>query len=274
MISLPDKYELKEEDDDLTKENKTLKGQINKYRQAIPKLKLLFDNDKTFTTIKIKDFDFSEFRKNMMSEIESKYPCMEIPKQDTSRLVVRFSLISKESIENYNAELTKFYRAYDNYLTECETYYRDLSLTEIIKFKLFNEGSIPANDIDIKFHFPDGFTLEKNKLLNVAEEPRPPFKPGEPFTLRTDILRSFMGAKINHLPISGKGSPSIKKTNSYDVAFDLETLKHNQDYILDDLFLTFDSFESANGFTVDYKIYAANVPEVLTGQLNVMVERE
>ncbi len=273
-ISLPDKYELKEEDDELTKENNKLKDQINKYRLGIPKLNLLFDNNKPFITIKIKEFDFSEFRKSEVAKIESEHPYMDIPKEDTLNWVFRHPFINKASVDKYNSELAKFFITYEGYLTGCETYYRNVFFTKAIKFKLLNEGSIPANDIDIKMHFPDGFTLKNRKPKNNSEKPRPPFKPGEELTLNPHIISSIARPDINPLPFSAKGFPSIKKTNSYDVTFDLKTLKHNQDYIFDDLFLTFDSFDSASGFTVDYKIYAANIPEVLTGQLNVIVERE
>jgi hypothetical protein len=197
---------------------------------------------------------------------------MEIPKKDLRW--ASHPLINSESILNYNAKLAKFFLEYEDYLTECETHYCNLFLTETITFKLFNEGSIPANDIDVKLHFPDGFTLSDSKPTNSAEEPRPPFKPGEALTLNPYIFSSISRPNINPIPFYVKGSPSIKKTNSYDVTFDLETLKHNQDYVFDDLYLTFDSFDSAVGFTVDYKIYAANIPEVITGQLNVIVERE
>lgn len=203
-IPLPDKYELKDEDDDLIKENNKLKEQINKYRLGIPKLKLLFDNDKSFITIKIKEFDFSEFAKNEVAKIESEHPYMEIPKEETFHWALRHPLINKESIEKYNSELAKFFLAYEDYLTECETYYRNVFFTETIKFKLFNEGAIPANDIDVKLHFPDGFTLNDCKPKNYAEKPRPPFKPGEALTLNPYIINSIARPNINPLPFSGK----------------------------------------------------------------------
>jgi hypothetical protein len=273
-MSLPDKYELKEEDDDVIKENNKLKEQINKYKSGVPKLSLQFDNDESFIAIRLKRFDFSDFKSLKMSEIEREHPYMEVPKEDTLRWAFRHPFVNEESIKNYNLDLAKFYLEYETYLSECEAHFVKLNLTESIKFKLFNKGVIPAGDIDVKLHFPDGFSLKDRKPKNTAEKPRPPFKPGEALTLNPYIFSSIARPNIDALSFPAKGSPSIKKTNSYDVAFDLDTLKHNQEFIFEELFVTFDSFENAVGFKVDYKIFAANIPDVLTGQLNVIVEKE
>lgn len=271
--SLPEKYELKDEEGDLIKENAKLKEEINKYRQAIPKLNLLFDNDKSFIKIIISEFDISDFKTRQMSEVKSEFPYMEIPKQDSLRWPFAHPFLSPASIEKYNSELDSFFLEYEEYLSECELYYRRVSLTESIKFKLINTGSIPASDVDVKLHFPDGFTLQSDMPTNDAEKPRPPFKPGQALTLNPSIFSSLISPQIGPMHFPGKGSPSIKKTNSYDVVFDVGTLKHNQDYIFDEVLLIFDSFGEAQGFTIDYKIFAGNIPEVLTGKLNVIVEK-
>ena len=37
--------------------------------------------------------------------------------------------------------------------------------------------------------------------------------------------------------------------------------------------LVFESYENANSFTVDYKLHAANLPNLVTGKLHVVVEK-
>lgn len=270
-ISLLDKYELKDDDDDLVKENNRLKDEIRRYKSSIPKLKLLFENNKPHTTVELSRFDFSEFIKEKLVEIEEKYPSMELPSKEELGWVFRNPFINEESVKKYNSQLGQFFLNYADYLSDCKDYYMQLSLTKSLKIKLLNEGSIPANDIDIKLHFPDGFSLDSRMPTNIAEKPTPPTKPGTPFTLNPYFASSLIRPNLNPAGLVSRGSPSIKKTNSYDVNFDLDSLKHNQDYVFDELFLTFDSFEKAKGFTVDYKIFAGNVPDVLIGQLNVAV---
>lgn len=65
------------------------------------------------------------------------------------------------------------------------------------------------------------------------------------------------------------GSPTIKKTNSYDVNVHVRSVKHNLNETLDVLWLKYDDMRKAKGFTIDYKIMAANIPQVVTGKLNV-----
>lgn len=270
-LSLPEQYELNNEDEDIIKENKSLKDQINKIKLSIPKLKLLFDDDKEFTTIRIKKFDFDVFYEKEMESIHSKYKLYDLSNNKSN--LYFGPLINYESLLNYNIELLSFFDKYGDYLVESENYFRSLFLTNSLKFKLFNEGSIPATDIDVKLHFPDGFDLSSRLIKNNQKEPIPPSKPGE---LLSNVNLASQLSQIITKPnvTSRKGFPSINKTNSYDVTFTLETLKHNQDYVFNSIYLTFDSFEGSKGFTIDYKIYAANIPDVIHGQLNVRIENE
>ena len=273
-LSLPEKYELKEEEDDLTKENTRLKEQINKLKSGIPKLSLVFPDGKTFHTIKLNPFDFSAFKKEKMQEIEMENPYMPKPKEDKLAWAFRSPFLTEKSIDDYNSDLAKYYLEYESYLSECEQYFVERNLTAELKFKLVNEGVVPAENIDFKLHFPDGFLLKNHIPKNKADKPRPPFKPGEALTLNPMIFSSFSPPpQPNPISFVGRGFASIKKTNSYDVTFDLSVLKHNQDFVFKDVFLTFDNLDSALGFNIDYKLYAANIPDVLTGQLNVIVEK-
>lgn len=68
-------------------------------------------------------------------------------------------------------------------------------------------------------------------------------------------------------------SPSIKKTNSYDVDFSRKNLKHGYSEQLEELTIIFDSNSSINNFQIDYELSSANMPEKLIGKLNVLFEK-
>jgi hypothetical protein len=53
-----------------------------------------------------------------------------------------------------------------------------------------------------------------------------------------------------------------------------KSLKHFQSDKLAGLVVTFDSFESAAGFTIYYRLIVSNIPQPVTGQLNVKVQKK
>ena len=116
---------------------------------------------------------------------------------------------------------------------------------------------------------------KQDNLDEEPEKPQPPLKPGEALTLKSNIFpTSYLPHSPSDISFARRGIPSIKKTNSYDVEFDLDSLKHHQNFVFDDLLITFDDYESAIGFTIDYKLFAANIQEIVKGKLNIKVDKE
>jgi hypothetical protein len=68
-------------------------------------------------------------------------------------------------------------------------------------------------------------------------------------------------------------SPDIRRSNSYDVELHVRKLKQNISESFYPMIITFDSFEHASSFQIDYQIVAENIPKSITGALHVIVER-
>jgi hypothetical protein len=68
--------------------------------------------------------------------------------------------------------------------------------------------------------------------------------------------------------------PSIRRTKSYDVNVSVSKAKHGLIEHLDPIYVVFDSFKEAKSFAIDYKIHAANIPDVIEGKLSVQVSKE
>jgi hypothetical protein len=69
-------------------------------------------------------------------------------------------------------------------------------------------------------------------------------------------------------------SPNIKRVNSYDVHIHVQKIKHNLQEYFAPLFIVFDNFESANSFSIEYRILAANIPHEVTGRLHIVIKKE
>jgi hypothetical protein len=91
-------------------------------------------------------------------------------------------------------------------------------------------GTVPAEDIDIHLHFPDGF-----ELVDSADYPKPPTEPNTPYKPknRLDIPGlGISGFPRIHIPNPQNMNidserPTIRKSNSYDVDYNRSYLKHN-----------------------------------------------
>ena len=67
---------------------------------------------------------------------------------------------------------------------------------------------------------------------------------------------------------------SIKRTESYDVEYHIQKIKHGDRVVLPKMILTFDSYESACSFNCQYTIRPANLPEAIVGELHFVIEKE
>ena len=184
---------------------------------------------------------------------------------------------SHVDIRDYNRDLNSYYEEYRQHLFAVSNYQNLAARTILLKLLLCNNGNWPAEDIHVMLHFPDGFELrtKENRILPPAA-PEPPSQPiaGMPGLKGiADRLRHFEhGIRLPQLRLPDSG-PTIRKTHSYDVEFHVKRLKHGFTWSLDTLFLTFDSYETAQSFPIDFRINAGNMPEEALGKVHVIVEK-
>ncbi len=188
-----------------------------------------------------------------------------------------FNRLSKEQIESYNKDLENYYSEYLQYLSEKYEHEKYLSLIFPINLELSNTGNVPAEDIDIWLHFPDGFSLYSYK--NIVPEPIEPVEPYLPKNMfdfpRFNFMNLYSPSNIISQNSSVLGNmstsviPDIRQTNSYEVEYGFGTLKHNQNIRLSSLIVEFSSFTEIKSFSIDYKIMVSNIPNLIEGKLNV-----
>jgi rRNA-processing protein FCF1 len=166
-------------------------------------------------------------------------------------------------------------------------FYRELAIFEDLNertlrldLSLLNDGTAPADDIDVSLFLPDGFELfDEDDRPQPPAEPEPPVRPRNRF----EMIMPFasLGLPKLELPLYGGHSlmpqnvsaNTIRRSNSYVVEAHIRRVKHGQSASLDPLWVVVDSFESAKSFAVRYEIQAANVPSTVNGLLNVVIQR-
>lgn len=190
----------------------------------------------------------------------------------------RFSQPSPEAVARFNAEMERFYAEYDRWLETKDVHRAREILTVPLPFVLSNTGTAPAEDIDVFFHFPDGFRLSSGRDRPCSpEEPTPPERPlgglaDLAFRLPTLAPAIPPLSALQHVA-RNVSSPSIERTNSYDVNIHVKNLKHQLTEDLGTLYAVFESFDAAASFSIDYRLVTANVPKPVAGKLHVVVEK-
>jgi len=304
-----DKHRLQNPESDLDKTLKKLQIENEKLKNLSPKLSITFRDNSNLIKFEIKKVleDKKQFvepklelikkplkRFKLKDELERERKEEEKRNEKQNKKEVKgenefllslllndplndLNRIREEDKIKYNQKLQRYYIEYERYLYELYEYKIMKSLTIEFQFELNNDGTVPADDIDIYIHFPDGFELYDEE--SYPPEPNAPKEPNRPVS-PYDMMLSLPSIPNLDFPTNFNvphekpniSSPSIKKTNSYDVDFNVRKLKHNKIAVLNKMFVKFETYESIINFKVDYEIRCSNVREVVKGNLNFINE--
>ncbi|HUT86716.1 MAG TPA: PIN domain-containing protein [Candidatus Heimdallarchaeota archaeon] len=296
VFELPEEYKLPPEQDPLEAENRELLRTISVLQNALPKLIVSFagsdqpeDHARFFLPCPPDSMEHEIERK--IEELKAKLPKQHRPQATTPKsnspvALMQAQLAGSSYIDPIPAEeYDRYNRDVDEYLSSYERYMRDTwegqaATRRSIRFEIdiLNTGTAPAEDVDALFHFPDGFRLfSEDDLPDIPKEPRPPRKPRTRMQQMADNI-GYIGnldlARANLPDFKMPSSFSIERSHSYDVRDHFSRIKHGDNATLPEMFLTFDSYQSATSFSCDYTIRPANLPTPITGKLHFVIEKE
>lgn len=297
--TLQDDLKLAEEPDPHQLRIRELEQKVRELGLKAPQLSLVFEDGSQYATFVLPHpFELTqEELATKQKQLEQQYPKMEHQTSQTSRLPDPLASIaealaslnaplgnavSTKDIERYNAELDIFYSAYAEYLQK-EIWYQNLKRRTVqLSIFIANDGTAPAEDVDVFMHFPDGFELTDEQ--GFPNPPSPPEPPAKPRTQMQQLLEPMSGLLVNVLPLASYvphpvlpppnvSTPNIRQTSSYDVDFHVQRIKHKLQESAEPMYIVFESFESTRSFQIDYRILAANVPSETTGKLHVIIDK-
>lgn len=317
VVEPPQDWRLPEVADPLEEENRALKKEVEQLRYRIPKLTLCFKGGSTHATIALKP-KIETDAKEVMAKIEefrAAYPSLKFPLQREERVqtnkkfslkdlegkksVIRFILpadeafieiqgrerrVQKDALEKYNARINEFYESVEKYIHEIVKYENRRRLQLKIELEIANEGSCPAEDVELYLKFPLEFHLAEEEWRNPSpKRPEPP-DPPEVITAADSMARAYQES-IGHLsvlprltlppvaPIRDRRAPSIKQNaDHYEVAFSIGKLKHGRKKILRPLYILFFSEEGVRHIRFTYIIHADNLVATPSGNLSIRIE--
>jgi len=211
----------------------------------------------------------------MLDEFKSGFPYLEAIDPYKNPLALNTQsmyALTVDQIDSYNRKLDDFYLEFESTLDDIIENKTKKNFTFKIELVLNNIGNIPAEDIDIHVHFPDGFELfESDEIDDEINLPEPPHMPKNGLDFSFPIMDYSPINSIEKIKDNiNYNDPTIKKTNSYDVDFHRNNLKHGYSENLESLSIVFKSRTDIENFKIDYEISAGNMPNKLKGQLNVI----
>jgi rRNA-processing protein FCF1 len=292
VIAPPSEARIPDEVDPSERKIQELEAQLRQIKAAMPNLAIVFQDDSSVLNATIHQAAPlpPEFAEWPLKNVKSKYRLLDgkgrpdrstNPKSLAELVDLSNSLMgpSSEQIQAYNSALEGFYSEYAEYVQEMISY-KDSCRRQIkLSLKLSNSGQIPAQDIDVHMHFPNGFTLiEKRQAPSPPSPPSPPREPGlfgigrELARIRiTEPLIPVLSSVRKPCPEPNVSSPTIRQTNSYDFRQHIQRIKHGYTADLAELIVQFEGGAAVHPFEIEYSIGAANVPTQTQGKLTVLV---
>jgi len=283
-ISLPFEYRIKIKKDKKQEEIEKLRNRITFLENKLPitKLKILADNK----PVEFINITLSKIATPPEDELNGKLKAIrhELQFKPSSQNLGIFSdllLYTKDEIERYEEDLNEYVKEMYKYYQE-EYKFKEIQSRLIeLKFLIINEGSQPAEDIEIFMIFPDGF-----EMFSEDEIPKKPKEPEKPIPPRSTI---DMLSKISYMPKTAfpnltipsidnvginrnlSSGPHIRKTDSYEVNYRVDKLKHGIQKYLKPVYVLFESIDQAKPFNISYTILADNLPEPSNGNLHIVI---
>ena len=291
-VEIPNEYKLSEEVDPLIRENKELRNELVRLQTAQPKpllrLKNMGDGD-THATYSLtpppeqEPFDKAGFIQKLREALPPRHPPSRKASPYTSAISVALAPsgnmggIPKHEYDRYNRDLERYFQAMDEYIDKLAAYRTQPDRTLCLELELRNVGSVPAEDVDIHIHFPDGFALYAED--DIPGRPKEPDEPREPQTEMQMCLGNITAglAVPSYLDWLGHIGPpdpfSLRRTHNYDLTDHVERLKHGCVYPIRALHLVFPSFDDAGSFNFSYRVTAANLPSPAEGDIHLIVNK-
>jgi len=286
-ISVPEEHRIKIIKDNKNDEIVKLRNRVNflENRQPITKLKILSKNKHVdfidITLNKITATSEDEINKKIKAIIHE----MQLKHFPQNNGIIKNLLLStKDESERYKKDLNEYAKEMYKYYQEEYKFKETRSRLIELKFLIINEGSQPAEGIEIFMKFPDGFEMISEDEL--PKSPKEPEKPTPPRSImemipnmstfsniHKTILSDLKMPSIDELGIDPNlpSGPLIRKTNSYEVRYSLNKLKHGIQVYLKPVHIMFKSIDLANSFKISYSILADNLPEPSSGNLHIVI---
>jgi hypothetical protein len=288
IVTPADDLELPEEPDDLERELERARRELIELKNASPDLMLTFGGGNThraFTMRPVVDFDH-ETLDLLLDGWRSKHPHI-TPIPDSVEWLSGevISLSALQGLPGFvtAADAARHNAAIDGYRAQYEMFLKLWPAAinhqrRILRFDvaLENMGSAPAEDVEVHLSTEAvGRWLRKlPKLPRIPTVPRPRGLFDTALGGYVAHLDPLALANLNHPAVNENGPDISDDGTQPQVRYTVKRAKHHVPCELPVVYFQFESDATARSFTIDVRLFAANIREPTTGALHVQVTRE
>ena len=294
VLQLDDKYLLSEEESQEEIELRKLRQENTELKNTFPKVELTFNDGEVIKKIEISPLFQSEedYTQKELDIVYERYKPFVIENAINSNTPTLSNDLTKnlkysnslginqptvDQTEEYNRKLNLFYSEYAKMAKEKYKWDKIISNSVMLNLILSNNGTAPANDIDVILEFPNSVKIYFYKDFPKFEKPTPPYKP----KYKGDFDMSWLSVNNMYNPPAKDYIYIIDKSvekgtlEKYDIEhLDNDntvirfrysnSLKHNMHFSLEPIWVLCKS-----NFYVKYKLLISNYPKQVEGKLNI-----
>lgn len=179
---------------------------------------------------------------------------------------------------DHDAYLDKFLAKSEGYLRKLVEFRVCEARTVCLPLAVINDGRAPAEEVSIAVEFPAH--VEVWDRADESRHPKPPEQPlREKFARlmreqEREAHKRWTNALRRHDRPNVLGVSVQQNERGALAEIEVHRIKHDRKPVkLADLCVMFPSFETAQSFSLDYRIFTTSLPDVIEGQLAVVIEK-
>jgi hypothetical protein len=266
--------------DEDQRELKRLREENIRLRSAQPRLKLRLEGGGGLVLVQSPEREEEDLPRPI-EELKAAFPLLT---PDSARALG----VSEEERQEYNDALDAYYSSYTDFLGKFQIY-GDWTSREIsVAFEITNEGTAPADDVDIEVVFnEDNRPIDLDARPGIPVSPKPPKRPrgtverrsrassfqfdtlypnySRSFHLMEPLADRFLRAMHHEAP--NVRGPWISDNNKLAVSWNVRRLKHLETLSLPPVMLLRKTTE-VRGADIHYYLHAANIPDLIEGKIS------
>jgi hypothetical protein len=223
-------------------------------------------------------------REEQLQRIRERHPLLDVPPppgpgQDPGRwgLALENLNLTREQNAEHNAELEAFYDTHAQYIDQLHKYRQREALSFPLTIIVANEGTAPANDIDVEILCTSDVQLFEgdDESLKPPEAPSPP-EPPQPLG-GFGMMDSFFSPRFSDSAIDPDlfthDDPFVSVElleKGFRIAVQISKLKHTMQATLVPFVARFPLPDGVRPFSMDYSVNSEDLIENVVGRLHVI----
>ncbi|WP_147093114.1 PIN domain-containing protein, partial [Myxococcus virescens] len=281
VSSLPDRLKLPDEPDEDQKQIRDLQARLTEHENRAPKLRMAFTDQDGLP--EVNQVIFGAISEPTVREAVDTHR-VSLETADQMNPIWKLMPLSAAAEQKYQRRMEEHLAEYTTYIVERQEANAKRARTICLEIILINEGTAPADDVDVFLKFPAELDVQdEDPNPPIPKEPKPPMRPtGGIFDVLE--LANFSVPQEDYSFLNNITPPQLERPNvsaptliknpdGIEAQVNVRRSKQSQIQPLGMLYASFANQDAVGSFQIQYELHAANVPRAIKGHLQVVVKK-